>query len=41
LLDLGAVPPAAYRPGDLLSFRPIDAAEWDRFAGTLLEPCDE
>jgi KipI family sensor histidine kinase inhibitor len=41
MLDIGAVPPAAYRPGDLLRFRSIDVAEWDRFAGTLLEPCDE
>jgi allophanate hydrolase subunit 1 len=40
MLDLGTVPPAAYRPGDLLRFRPIDAAEWDRCAGALLEPCD-
>jgi KipI family sensor histidine kinase inhibitor len=41
MLDLRAVPPAAYRPGDLLRFRPIDAAEWDRLAGSLLEPGDD
>jgi KipI family sensor histidine kinase inhibitor len=40
MLDLDATPPAAYRPGDRVRFRAIAADEWDRYAGSALEPCD-
>jgi KipI family sensor histidine kinase inhibitor len=38
LLDLDRAPPAAYRPGDRVRFRPISVDEWEHLSGTVLEP---
>ena len=39
LLDLGAVPPAAYRPGDRIRFRAVGPDEFDRRSGEVLGWC--